>query len=43
MQRRWYVRGTRTNTYTYFASGSPLAGLLQTKTDGRSVSSNYVL
>ena len=29
--------GTRTNTYAYFASGSPFAGLLQTKTDGRGV------
>ncbi len=27
--------GTRTNTYTYFTTGSPFAGLLQTKTDGR--------
>jgi len=29
--------GTRTNTYVYFATGSPFAGLLQTKTDGRGV------
>ena len=29
--------GTRTNTYVYFAGGSPFAGLLQTKTDGRGV------
>ncbi len=27
--------GTRTNAYTYYASGSPYAGLLDTKTDGR--------
>jgi RHS repeat-associated protein len=27
--------GTRTNTYSYYASGSPFAGLLQTRTDGR--------
>ena len=29
--------GTRTNTYVYFAGGSPFAGLLKTKTDGRGV------
>ena len=29
--------GTRTNAYAYFASGSPFAGLLQSKTDGRGV------
>jgi RHS repeat-associated protein len=29
--------GLRTNVYTYFASGSPFAGLLQTSTDPRSV------
>jgi RHS repeat-associated protein len=33
--------GTRTNAYTYFASGSPFAGLLQTKTDGRGTSCAY--
>jgi RHS repeat-associated protein len=27
--------GTRTNTYAYFATGNPLAGLLQTRVDGR--------
>src|SRR5208283_1980192 len=32
---------TRTNTYSYFYSGNPLAGLLQTKTDGRGVSCTY--
>jgi len=29
--------GTRTNTYAYFTSGNPFAGLLKTKTDGRGV------
>jgi RHS repeat-associated protein len=33
--------GTRTNTYSYFASGTPDAGLLQTNTDGRGVSCVY--
>ncbi len=33
--------GTRTNTYSYFASGSPYAGLLQTNTDGRGVRCAY--
>ena len=32
---------TRTNTYAYFASGSPFAGLLQSKTDGRGVTCAY--
>jgi RHS repeat-associated protein len=32
---------TRTNTYSYFASGNAFAGLLQTNTDGRGVSCNY--
>ena len=32
---------TRTNTYTYFASGSAFAGLPQSKTDGRGVSCTY--
>jgi RHS repeat-associated protein len=33
--------GTRTNTYSYFSSGSPFAGLLQTKNDGRSTACTY--
>jgi YD repeat-containing protein len=33
--------GTRTNTYAYFTGGSPFAGLLQTKTDGRGVTCAY--
>jgi RHS repeat-associated protein len=33
--------GTRTNTYAYFASGSPFAGLLQSKTDARGVICAY--
>jgi len=33
--------GTRTNTYTYFASGTPFAGLLNTMTDGRGLVSTY--
>jgi YD repeat-containing protein len=33
--------GTRTNTYAYFASGSPFAGLLQTQVDGRPTTSTY--
>jgi len=32
---------TRSNNYTYFAGGSPFAGLLQTKADGRGVSCLY--
>ena len=32
---------TRTNTYTYYASGSPFAGLLDTKTNGRGLVSTY--
>jgi YD repeat-containing protein len=32
---------TRTTTYTYYASGSPFAGLLATKTDGRGVTCTY--
>ena len=32
---------TRTNTYSYYSSGNIFAGLLQTKTDGRSVSCTY--
>ena len=31
----------RTNTYAYFAAGSPFAGLLQTRTDGRGVACAY--
>lgn len=34
--------GTRTNTYTYFAAGSPFAGLVNTKTDGRGLVSAYL-
>ncbi len=33
--------GTRTNSYSYFVSGSPFAGLLQTKIDGRNTTNNY--
>ena len=33
--------GTRTNTYTYFPVGSPFAGLLQTKVDGRFTTNTY--
>ncbi len=33
--------GTRTNTYTYFPSGSPFAGLLQTSVDGRLTTNTY--
>jgi RHS repeat-associated protein len=33
--------GTRTNTYTYYSSGSASAGLLQTKTDNRGLVSTY--
>jgi RHS repeat-associated protein len=32
---------TRTTIYSYYSSGNPFAGLLQTKTDGRSVSCSY--
>jgi len=32
---------TRTNTYAYFPVGSPFAGLLQSKTDGRGVTCTY--
>lgn len=32
---------TRSNNYSYFAAGSPFAGLLQTKTDGRGASCAY--
>jgi RHS repeat-associated protein len=31
----------RSNNYSYFASGSPFAGLLQTRSDGRGVSCAY--
>jgi RHS repeat-associated protein len=31
----------RSNNYSYFASGTPFAGLLQTRTDGRGVSCLY--
>src|SRR6185437_12813212 len=33
--------GQRTNTYAYYSSGSPFAGLLATKTDARGVSCAY--
>ena len=33
--------GMLTNTYSYFASGSPFAGLLQTNVDGRGVRCVY--
>jgi len=32
---------TRTTTFTYYSTGSPFAGLLQTKTDGRGVVCAY--
>lgn len=32
---------TRTTTYSYYSSGNPFAGLLQTKADGRSVTCTY--
>lgn len=32
---------TRTNVYSYYAAGSPFAGLLQTRTDGVGVVSGY--
>lgn len=32
---------TRTNSYTYFSAGSPFAGLPQTRTDGRGVTSTF--
>jgi RHS repeat-associated protein len=45
VQQDWLVGtgnvGTRTNTYTYFASGTPFAGLLNTMTDGRGLVSTY--
>jgi RHS repeat-associated protein len=33
---------TRTTTYNYYAATSPFAGHLQTKTDGRGVTSTYI-
>jgi len=33
--------GTRTNTYAYFASGSPFAGQLQTKVNGRLTTNTF--
>lgn len=33
--------GTRTNSYTYYSSTSPFAGLLDTKTGGRGLTSTY--
>jgi YD repeat-containing protein len=44
MQREWNVSGSsfaRSNNYSYFASSSAFAGLLQTKSDGRGVSCVY--
>ena len=44
MLAEWNQSGgsyTRSNNYTYFAGGSPFAGLLQTKSDGRGVSCGY--
>jgi RHS repeat-associated protein len=44
MRNEWNSSGgsfSRSNNYTYFASGSPFAGLLQTKSDGRGVSCVY--
>ena len=43
LQEQNYGNGstTRTTTYSYYSSGNPFAGLLQTKTDGRSVSCTY--
>ncbi len=43
LQEQNYGNGTttRTTTYSYYSSGSPLAGLLQSKTDGRGVSCTY--
>jgi RHS repeat-associated protein len=32
---------TRTNAYVYYSGGSPFAGLLQTKSDGRGVTCTY--
>jgi RHS repeat-associated protein len=40
LMTNWIVGGTsitRSNNYAYFAGGSPFAGLLQSKTDGRGV------
>ena len=40
----WLVSGTsgtRTNAYAYFAGGSPFAGLLQTRIDGRLTTNAY--
>ena len=33
--------GTRTNIYSYFTSGNPYAGLLQTKIDGRNTTNTF--
>ena len=44
MRNEWSTSGgsfTRSNNYSYFASGSLFAGLLQTKSDGRGVSCAY--
>jgi RHS repeat-associated protein len=44
MLRDWNLSGTsatRSNNYVYFASGSPFAGLLQTKIDGRNTTNTF--
>jgi RHS repeat-associated protein len=44
IMKDWNVSGTsctRTNSYAYFASGSPFAGLLQTEIDGRNTTNNF--
>jgi len=44
MLKDWNQNGgsiTRSNAYVYFTSGSPFAGLLQTKTDGRATTRTY--
>jgi len=44
MLAEWNQSGgsyTRSNNYSWFAGGSPFAGLLQTRTDGRGVSCVY--
>jgi RHS repeat-associated protein len=45
IQQDWLVGaggvGTRTNTYSYYSTGSPFVGLLDTLTDGRGLVSTY--
>jgi RHS repeat-associated protein len=44
MLKDWNVNGssvTRSNNYAYFASGSPFAGLLQSKIDGRNTTNIF--